>query len=38
MVQLENEYKLIKSHYGEAGRNYLQWCSQLAKGMFSNES
>lgn len=33
MVQLENEYKLIGQNYGEAGRNYLKWCSELAKGI-----
>ncbi|GJQ15107.1 hypothetical protein GpartN1_g6898.t1 [Galdieria partita] len=33
MVQLENEYKLIGNNYGEAGRNYLKWCSELAKDL-----
>lgn len=33
MVQLENEYKLIGQNYGEAGRNYLKWCSELAKDL-----
>eukprot|EP00871_Galdieria_phlegrea_P000785 jgi/Galph1/1707/GphlegSOOS_G389.1 len=31
MVQFENEYKLIGNSYGEAGRNYLKWCSKLAQ-------
>ncbi|GJD12271.1 Beta-galactosidase 3 [Galdieria sulphuraria] len=33
MVQFENEYKLIGQNYGEAGLNYLKWCSELAKDL-----
>ena len=29
LAQIENEYSLIADDYGEDGKRYLQWCSQL---------
>lgn len=31
LTQIENEYDLIAKHYGDAGRQYLDWCLDLTR-------
>lgn len=33
LAQLENEYKMISDSYGDDGRRYLQWCSDMQHEM-----
>ncbi|OMO93429.1 hypothetical protein COLO4_16860 [Corchorus olitorius] len=30
LAQIENEYGIVESSYGEAGKAYLKWCAQMA--------
>ena len=31
LIYIENEYGNIMSEYGENGKQYVQWCSQLVE-------
>lgn len=33
MAQIENEYNLVKHHYGVAGQEYLEWSYRLAQSL-----
>ena len=33
LVQLENEYSMIKDNYGDEGTKYLNWCGELGRSL-----
>lgn len=33
IFQIENEYGNVISHYGEAGKAYINWCANMAESL-----